>query len=542
MFSFIQTIHHFFKAKLATKSVPFLNTQDLMYKEVYTDMWPGNATFGENFLCGRFEFSGKIYNFNELMNILGCSDLQDTQTLLHVHSFEWLRDLRCMSDNASRRLARQLIDQWIHHNSTWSTQLGASAAYDPHLMGLRLSNWISCFDFFGASADENFIQDFTKSLSLQYSILLSAYKTLTDPFRKSVALKGLILACAALQKKDLAKLLQLYEQAILHQLYPDGGHISRDPVVHLFILKELIDIRTLVRQNALEEPAFLQTTIQKMVPILRLFRHGDGKLSDFSTLKRRLIPMRENPSQAFIDMILSLADVKGRPPLKAPDMGFERLQTKSGQVLINTKPHFEKMDRFFGPGTGVLNFEWSLGKNRHIKMADVVMQTSPNQWLQLSGAKETPQVMKIDRHVKDGQCLFEGDFESVISLQKNNPQKSVIFNHQRSIYLGAEKGDLRGSDRFLLTHDALCALRFVFNADVDISLLQSQEHLGALIKIPDLEKSAKKKYQIWRFISKDADDISIQKDSITNETAILLIKRLKTDAPYVLKWAFHQHL
>lgn len=542
MFRVIQTIRHFFQARLTPKSVSFLNSHDLIYKEVYSDMWPGNATFGEKFLCGQFEFSGKIFNFSEFMNILASPDMQDSQTLIQIHSFEWLRDLRCISDNVSRRLARQLIDQWIQHNSTWNSQLGSSAAYDPHLIGLRLSNWVSCFDFFGASADENFIQDLTKSLSLQYSILQSEYKSIADPFRKSVALKGLILTCAALQKKDLAKLLIQYEQAIIQQLYPDGGHISRDPVVHLFVLKELIDVRTLLRQNAMEEPSFLQLFIQKMVPILRLFRHGDGKLSDFSSLKRRMVPMRENPSQAFIDMILSIADVKGRPPLKAPDMGFERLQTKSGQILINTKPYIEKMDRFFGPGTGVLNFEWSLGKNRHIRMADVVMQTSPNQWVQLSGAKDIPQVMKIDRQTKDGQCLFEGDFESVISLQKNNPQKTIIFNHQRSLYLGGEKGDLRGADRFLLTHDALCAIRFIFNADVDISILQSQEQMGAIIKIPDHEKNSKKKYQIWRFISRDADDISIQKDSITNEIAILLIKRLKADAPYILKWAFHHHL
>lgn len=540
----IYNLLHFFKqffvSKVPLKAVSFLNNQEIPYQEVYSDLWPGDATTAQNLLCGRFEFSGKIFTFNDFMNILASPDLQDNQTLLQIHSFEWLRDLRCISDNASRKLARQFIDQWIQHNSTWNSQLVSSAAFDPHLTGLRLSNWISCFDFFGASADEAFIFELTKSISLQYTILFKQYKTITDPIRKAIAIKGLMLASAALKKTGIEKLLQSFDVAISSQLYPDGGHTSRDPFVHFYILKELVDVRSFVRHNHIEEPEFLNQCIQKMVPILRLFRHGDGALCDFSTHKRRLLPLRTKPSQAFIDMLLSLADVKGRPASKAPDMGYERLQTKSGQILVNTKPNAEKTDRFFGPGTGILNFEWSLGKNRHIRQADVVIQTSPNQWIQVPFTKDTPQVMQIDRQMKDGQCLFEGDFESVITQPKNASQKSMIFNHQRQIYLGADNGDLRGADRFLLSQDALLAVRFIFDASVDISLLQNQDHLGAILKIADLEKNAKKKHQMWRFLCQETDDISIQKDSLTHETALLLIRRLKMDKPHIIKWGFHK--
>ncbi|MBP9752451.1 MAG: hypothetical protein KBD31_01390 [Proteobacteria bacterium] len=522
-----------------------LKNREFILQKTYNAPWPGDSFIAQNFLHGRFDLGHKILSFADFMNALATPDLLDNQTLLQVHSFEWIKDLRCISDNMSRRLTRQLIDQWIEHNGQWNKNITSNAALEPHIMGCRLSNWISCFDFFGASADEDFLIRFKKTLIFQYNILSKQFKNIADPIQKLMALKGLIFVATLLKDETykVSKYLECIEELCNKQILNDGGHITRDPVIHFYILRDLVDIRSLIRLFHLDDAEFLNTNIQKMVPILRLFRHGDGTLAEFLSPKQKLLPLRGAPSQAYIDMVLSIADIKGRPPGKAPDMGYERINTKSGQVIINVKPQIELTERFFGPGTGILNFEWGLGKNKNIQKGDVLIQIKPNHWVQAPIGKDSPQVMKIDRQLKEGKYLFEADFESVIAPHKLD-KTSIIFNHQRQLYLGGEEGDLRGQDRLLLSVDCLAAVRFVFAKGIEVTSISSSNAYGAIIRIPQkdvqtIKKTDKKAYQFWRLISSPVQEVYIHKDDELNQTAVLLVQNITADKPNLIKWAFH---
>jgi hypothetical protein len=541
---FLQKKIHYFIRPFLYRSTSIENV-DVIFNKIYNDPWPGDFAVAQNFIHGHFDVGHKVLTLADFMNALTVPDLLDNQTLLFVHSFDWIRDLRCLSDNMSRRLTRQFIDQWISNNSQWNKKMNNSSL-EPHLTGCRLSNWISTFDFFGSSADEDFLNRFKKSLIFQFNNLNKRYTHISDPLQKMMAIKGCIFAASVLDPIDLKiqQYIESLKDVLSKQILPDGGHISRDPVVHLYVLKDLVDIRSLMRFMHYKEDDFLTECIQKMVPIVRLFRHGDGTLADFTSSKMKLLPKHARPNQTYIDMVLSIADVKGRPPSKAPDMGFERLNTKSGQLIINTKPQIELRERFFGPGTGVLNFEWGLGKNKLIQKGDVVIQTQPNHWVQVSTQKDVPQVIKLDRQIKEGKIFFEGDFESVISPRKQSTESSLVFNHQRQIYLGGEEGDFRGQDRMLISTDSLCAIRFIFAKNVDVTLPSNHNTLSAVVRVEESDQSTFKKndkshFQLWRFLSSNIEELSVHRDDLTGQTALLLVQNLKIDKPHIIKWAFH---
>ena len=69
------------------------------------------------------------------------------------------------------------------------------------------------------------------------------------------------------------------------QINSDGGHISRSPAIQIEMVMALIDIRNSFRACEWKAADDLQQAIASMTAILRLWRHGDGKLALFHGTK-----------------------------------------------------------------------------------------------------------------------------------------------------------------------------------------------------------------------------------------------------------------
>ncbi len=74
----------------------------------------------------------------------------------------------------------------------------------------------------------------------------------------------------------------MLEAQILRDVLADGGHVSRSPAVQLSLLRDLTDIRAALLDARQEVPESHQTAIDRMAPMLRFFRHGDGGLALFN--------------------------------------------------------------------------------------------------------------------------------------------------------------------------------------------------------------------------------------------------------------------
>ena len=508
---------------------------------IHSSPWPGEIENVYSILRGYLIVRGTALSITDVMRELTTSDNLNAHESIYIHGFSWLKDLRSMNENAVRRIARKFILRWIEHNKKVKIRhKNNSIAFA--VMGERVTNWIIFFDFFGLSADEKFLGIFYTSLQTQMLLLEDAIKKTKDPSVLSIGLKGLILGYIATNSlKKLNFTLDLFITSCKAQLSADGSHISADPTIHFNLLRDILDIRSALRNAALDGYEILTHIIQKMAPILRFSRLGDGKLPSYENPTYRPLANLQNlPSSLYIDMILSIADVKGKQLIKADDMGFERLNSKTSQLFLNVSPKKDDFEQFYGPGTGILNFEWNHAAHRIISRGDIVIQTTQDEWLHCQKGSDIPQVLHIDRKSKNGQYLLEADFESILKKQNTtiiNDGESHVFHHHRQLFLGDDDGDFRGQDRFLLSTNALCAVRFVFAQKISLSLINASKIHGALIKINEKDKKASKD-KVWRFMCQNAEELSVHYNEKTQQSALIVLTRLHVDKPTIIKWGF----
>ncbi|MCX7338136.1 MAG: hypothetical protein NTX76_02485 [Alphaproteobacteria bacterium] len=524
---------------------------------VPTDPWPGDIRTARALLEGAFPIGHQMISLNDFLELLTPQKNGPMTELDWIHGFDWLRDLRSICTNSSRKLSRHLMNHWMEHNQSSSSRCWLSASWRPDIMGTRLANWVSLFDFFGSSADEDFHRAFMSSLGRQYHHLMRSYADISDPIRRFRALKGLIVcACSLYGDSDIILfLLKDLEKTLQKQVFSDGGHKSRSPVLQLLTVRDLIDIRSLLRGMNIKEPPFLQAGITAMAPIIRLLRHNDGEMADFGDAQ---FPMKNEGgghyySSSFIDMVLSLSDVKGRPPGRASDMGFDRLSSKLGTVLINTKPllfnrtNQHDVSSHGEPSTNIMNFEWSFGRQRIVHSGDVMVQLSSGLWIRAEDQDDSN--LDLERQTKDGHIYWMGAHNQFFRSQL---APGVGYHHQRQLYLGSEGGDFRGEDVITLSESGIVALRFVFAENTQFTQLSNKI---IKVSVPPQAKITKADAKnnnrgCWRLITAGCQEIICQDEGKPegNEVekpgaslpTLFLMAKLKKDKRQTIKWAFRQ--
>ena len=127
--------------------------------------------------------------------------------------------------------------------------------------------------------------------------------------------------------------------------------------MQLQVLRDLIDLRAVLRAAQLEIPAALTQAIERMAPMLRFFRHGDRRLGLFNNA------VEEDAD--LVDLVLTRSESPAamRRP-QAPASGFQRLaagEDARGCRYTGKKPP----PGFDGTAhAGMLSFELSHGRDR----------------------------------------------------------------------------------------------------------------------------------------------------------------------------------
>lgn len=320
------------------------------------DAWPGDAANGGAILDGEFHFADQtlVLDASPMTEAFWQPEGATDAWYAGLHSFHWLRDLRALGGDEARRHARSLVFGWLYCHALWHGD-----SWTPALAGARVANWIGLHDFFCASADEGFRSCVFDSLARQTRHLRRMVPGRLGGGRLITAIKGLAYGALCLPEcqPTLAEVRRLLERELPEQILPDGGHVERNPSVHLAVLRDLIDIRSALRAAKSEVPPPLTQAIERMTPVLRFFRHGDGGLALFNGGREE--------DHALIDAVVSQADSRGRPLRGAPEMRFERLHGGRALVLIDVgAPPPPGHDRRGHAGT--LSFEFSVGRERLI--------------------------------------------------------------------------------------------------------------------------------------------------------------------------------
>jgi uncharacterized heparinase superfamily protein len=444
------------------------------------DSWPGDVRHGTDILQGTLRLGGQVIQQREPH----WQPVGATPGFLYaLHSFDWLHDLRALGGDAARRQARLMVRSWIEHNTNQ-----ADESWEPLLLGERIGHWLGLYDFFCATADDDFRLLVLESLRRQARQLAKHISATPAGFARFTALKGLFYAGICLPKGEAKIALGLKHllPELATQVLADGGQVQRRPDALVHTLRALIDIRNILRTGAQEVPEKLQHAIDRLTPALRFFRHADGALAVFGG-------GREG-NATLIDAVLNHADARGRPLKSMPHVGFERLVSgRTCLVMDCGTPPEEPFTA--GCTAGLLSFEMSVGRDRLIvncgshpsglaSWRKALSATAAHSTLTLNdtnalelqerGLGRSAQTVTCERMEENGALWVEASHDGYEHLFKTL--------HFRRLYLGHGGDDVRGEDTLEGPAGQSFAIRFHLHPNVQASLIQQGQ--AVLLALP----------------------------------------------------------
>jgi uncharacterized heparinase superfamily protein len=443
------------------------------------DPWPGDPSRGARLVKGELEFLGAVRPLTP-----GSFASQTGTSLLRTHAlgFSWLRDLRALGTDSARAQARTKISDFM------DTGEPDPLAARPDVAGARIAAWLGHYDFFAASADDDFRQRLMSRLVVDARNLSAALPAEERDGRALTALKGLIAACVAMPDHApyLARAQKFLGPEIERQILPDGGHVERSPAAHLAALQDLTEIRALLQAGGAQAPDSLAGAIERMALAMRAMRHGDGGLALFNGAREDL-PM-------LIDLVLSQAGRSGRATGGLSSSGLYRLAAGKSLLLVDAgAPAAPGLDRFAHAGT--LGFEFSAGRERLIvncgaapaaaaQWRDALRATAAHSTLVIadvssselreSGLGRRPIHVNAQRQEAHGAHWLEASHDGW----------GKLFGaiHHRRLYLAESGEDLRGEDLIEAEQPQPYTVRFHLHPSVTASL--QQDNGAVLLRLP----------------------------------------------------------
>ncbi|PBB81812.1 heparinase [Mesorhizobium sp. WSM3879] len=277
-----------------------------------------------------------------------------------LHGFRWLRHMRAAGTELAAANARALVSDWIvmHGNQI------SGVAWEPGTTAKRVIAWLQHSSVVLQGAEFPFYRAFLKSLAMQIRYLRSMAREMPDGkdrLRARIALAFSTLSLPAPASALRAATRNLAEE-LDHQILPDGGHISRNPMTVLELLADLLPLRQTYANQAEAPPPALINAIDRMLPALRFFRHQDGSLARFNGMGATI--------HDRIATILRHDDTVGAPLLHAPHSGYERLSIGGVTVIADTGLP-PPVDISNAAHAGCLAFELSSGRQHFIVNAGI---------------------------------------------------------------------------------------------------------------------------------------------------------------------------
>ncbi len=453
------------------------------------DPWLGDAARGTAILHGSFPFHGQqVEDAGERLWLTsGAHPAWRTE----LHGFAWLRDLAEAGGDAARVRARELVGEWLTVGGRWD-----ALTWRPDVIGSRLAAWLGHYAWLTDEGAGRVRAALDRSLVVQARHLQRVAVSGLDGAPRFRALKGLVHANWALRlparalERRRTHTLKLLSAELQRQIHPDGGHIERSPSIHLQVLRDLIEIRAVLRGAHTEPPIDLQSAIDRMAPFLRYLRHGDGGLALFNDSNEEIA--------GDIEGVLTLTESKGKPPMTAPHTGFQRLAAERTLVLVDAAAP-SALDGH--AHAGALSFELSVGKERLVvncgaHLADqsdwrrvqrataahstlTIDDTNSSEILGLAGLLpgtlgQRPHQVTCQRDESDGATWLE--------LSHDGYQRQFGVVHRRRLFLSPGGDDLRGEDTLVGEGRGRYAVRFHLHPRVQAILVQDGS--AVLLRLP----------------------------------------------------------
>ncbi len=319
------------------------------------DIRTSDPTVADDIYAGYFAFASRVVDArNESPFTLVGPSLEWENALM---GFGWLRHLRAADTNLARENARALVSEWLHlHGSPSDARAyaqDASQVWEPIVAARRLMSWISQSPLLLEGADADFYALFLKSIGRHVAFLRVEMRSgLSGEARlfAAIALAQTAVCCDGYSRL-LKRAGKWLGEELDAQILPDGGHVTRNPQMLIDLLFDLLPLRQAYTSRNVLAPQQLISAIDRMLPMLRLFRPPDSSLALFNGMGVTAPDM--------LATLLGYDDARAQPILNAPFSGYQRFETIDAVVMADVgaapPPDFSTRAH-----AGALSFELSL--------------------------------------------------------------------------------------------------------------------------------------------------------------------------------------
>jgi uncharacterized heparinase superfamily protein len=447
---------------------------------VPTDPWTGDTARGVRMLDGIWTFAGQTFVGADAPPWFPVD--AHPAWLEAMHGFTWLRDSREVGQ-AARVQARAAVANWIARCAAWH-----GIAWRADVIARRVAAWLANANYLLNGAEVPFRRRFLGSLAEQTRHLARIARGAPEGLPRLAALESLALAelCLPVAAGRLPATLRLVDAELRRQILPDGGHASRNPSALLRALRDTAGLRAALIASGQPVPEGLTGAIERMAPMLRLFRHGDGALALFNG--------GHEDEAAVIEATLALANAPARPSSHAGASGFVRLGARRTVVLIDVGAPAPGV---YGAGAhaGIGSFEFSAGPDRVI--VNCGAHDGPDRaWATAMRATAAHSTVTVDdtnacELLDDGmgrapvevttERVQDGDAEGV-EVRHDGYRARFKLDQARRITLSEDGQRLRGVDRLIGPGGERFAARFHLHPAVSVALIEDGN--AALLRLP----------------------------------------------------------
>ena len=463
------------------------------------DIRTTDPTIASDIYSGYFVFAGKSVNTH------GQSPFEiappSEAWFASLTSFSWLRHLRAADSALARANARALVGDWIQlrgrPNGAQDWQAGIAAR--------RLLAFLSQSPLILDGADRDFYRLFMRSLGVHSKYLQRCLSDgLEGETRLTCAIAIAELGLCAQGLNSLARRgTKLLVDELKMQILPDGGHIGRNPQSIVDLLLDLLPLRQAYAARGTSAPQMLLNVIDRMMPMLRLFRHGDGSIALFNGM---------GPTAAHgVATVLAYDDARAAPLAHAPHSGYERMEAGDTVIIADfgaPPPRSYSCDAH----AGTLSFEMSSGANRifincgvpssaRADLRDAARATAAHTALVVGDTSSArfASGAGLDRFVAGQMIAGPTDVrmrraqdEHAVEIEgtHNGYDRSFGLLHERRMTLSADGLRLEGEDKLVATNRSIpgsgqadYALRFHLHPSARAELMEGGT--AALLTLPD---------------------------------------------------------
>jgi uncharacterized heparinase superfamily protein len=425
------------------------------------------------------------------------------------YGFGWLRHLRSADTPLARANARALVNEFISKGRG-----NKRFARRPHVLARRMLSFLSHSPLILDQADHALYQLFMRTLGRGVQDLERSLRGGALPPSEQLFVL-IALACASLCCEGLEALLERttrrLAQELDRQFLPDGGHLSRNPCLMVDLLLDLLPLRQIYASRGVEPPQALVRTIDGLLAMLRMLRHGDGTLAHFNGMGHTRMD--------HLATLLIYDDARNRPMPRAPHSGYERLEACGTLVTadVGTPPPIRQSAKAHA---GCLSFELSSNAHRIVvncgaphangttlqaarstaaHSTAVVAETSSCRFLGPHGSGAERKVAtwllrRLGAVIIDGPAVVPVERgEEHLTARHDGYRAFFGLTHRRTWRLSSDGGSLDGEDDFLFDpdHNGTDGVTIRFHLHPGVAASSAKDGGSIVLMLPNGEG--------WRF-------------------------------------------